>query len=156
MLKPIERTYEDGALLVPNDLLMVDEPDTQQAVEYLTSESRCVPNVSGLQAGHQLEGFRPIGTVVSADRGLGMPLRSVLHIARLGRIIGIGFRPRFAQWRALLAWGGIQASAVAPLTVQLDSVGRVGDHQQRLAVAQEPGHILRLRGVPTQNSMIPA
>ncbi len=44
--------------------------------------------------------------------------------------------------------------AVAPLHVQLDPVGRVGDQESRLRAPEEPGHVVGARGVAAQEAMV--
>ena len=136
MLKPVVRPREDRPALVPDDLLVVQEADPQQAVEHLAREHRGVPDVSDLEARHQFECFGPVGPGVAGDRGLGVALGPLLHVAGLGRP------------------AAVQAGAIAPLGIELDAVGRVGDHQLRLAVAQEPRHILRAGGVAAEDPVL--
>src|ERR1035441_10521300 len=61
MLKPVQRSCEHRALLVPDDLLVVDEADTQEPREHLACELGGVPDVADLQEREKREGFRPIG-----------------------------------------------------------------------------------------------
>jgi len=42
------------------------------------------------------------------------------------------------------------------LTVSLDSVRWIRDHQQRLAVCEQPGHGFRADGVPAQHTVLAA
>ena len=139
VLKPIQRAGEDRALLVPDYLLVMDEPDPQQAIEHFPREPRGVPHVGDLETGDEFEGVRPIGPRVAADRGFGMARCAVLHVARFGMILPIG---RGASFRLPCPLAGkiaaVQAGTVTPLAVQLDSVRRVSNHQQRLAVAKQP------------------
>ena len=67
MLKPIQRPREDRALLVPDYLLVMDEPDTKQAIEHFPRESRGVPHIGDLEARDEFEGVRLIGPRVAAD-----------------------------------------------------------------------------------------
>ena len=125
MLIPVVRPREDRPALVPDDLLGVEEADPQQAVQHFAREHRCVPDVGDLEARHQFEGFGPIGAGVAGDGGFGVALGALLHVAGLGRP------------------AAVQAGAIAPFGIELDAVRRIGDHQLRLAVAQQPRHILR-------------
>ena len=125
MLKPVVRPREHRPALVPDDLLGVQEADAQQAVENLAREHRGVPDVSDLQARHQFEGLRPVGARVAGDRRFGVALGAVLHVAGFG------------------GPAAVQAGAVAPFGIELDAVRRIGDHQQRLALAQQPRHGFR-------------
>ncbi len=55
--------------LVPDDLLVMKEPDAEQGIEDLACELGRVPNAYGLAAGYQFEGFGPIGPGIAGDRG---------------------------------------------------------------------------------------
>ncbi len=72
MLKPIVRAGQNCSLLIPDYLLVVQEADAQQAIQHLARENARVPNVRDLQAGHEREGFRPVGTRVARDARFGM------------------------------------------------------------------------------------
>jgi hypothetical protein len=56
------------------------------------------------------------------------------------------------------AWLGrpaaIQSRAVTPLGIQLNSVGRIANHQPRLALAQQPGHRLLTGGIRAQQTVL--
>lgn len=86
-----------------------------------------MPDISDLQAGHEFESFRPVGAGVAGNRGFGVPLGAVLHVAGLG------------------GPAAIQPRSVPPFRVALDAVGRIRDQQDRLALAQQPSNSLRLR-----------
>src|SRR4051794_24117298 len=114
MLKPIMRAREHRATLVPDYLLVVQESDSEQAVEDLPGELRGMPHVGSLQGRDQLESFRPIRPGVPADGGLVVTLGSVLHVALLGRP------------------ATVQAGPVAPFRIELNSIWWISDHQPRL------------------------
>ena len=149
VLKPVERPREDRPPLVPDNLLMMLEADAQKAVQNFARELRCVPHVRDLQARHQFKSLRPICAGVSGNGGLSVALRSVLHIAGLGGILRVSFGGCLARCRSLLSRRRIQARPVAPLRIELDAVGRIGDHEQRLALAQQPRHSFRAGGIGT-------
>ena len=138
MLVPIVRPREDCSALIQNDLLRIEKPNPLQAVEHFASEHRSMPDVGHLDARHQLERRRPVRARIAGDRGLVVALRSMLHVAASGRA------------------AAIEAGAVAPLGIELDPIWRIGDHQQRLAVAEESRHIIRAGGVSAENAMLAA
>ena len=70
--KPVRCPRENGSALVPNDLLVVQEADAEEAIEHFASEYRGVPHVADLQAGHERERVAPIGARIAADRGFGV------------------------------------------------------------------------------------
>src|ERR1035438_7902931 len=72
MLEPVEGSCEHGTPLVPYQLLVVHEPNAQEAVENLAREFTGMPHISRLEAGNQRERFRPVGAGVPRNRGLGM------------------------------------------------------------------------------------
>lgn len=85
-----------------------------------------MPDVGDLEAWHQFECFRPVGAGVAGNRRLGVAGSSVFHIAGLSRP------------------AAVQAGAIAPLGVELDTVRRICNHQQGLAIAQQSCNILRV------------
>ncbi len=111
---------------VPDDLLVVEEADPQQAVRDLAGELRGVPDVGDLQARDEFEGFRPIGARVPGDGRLGVALGPVLHVAGLG------------------GPAAVQAGAIAPFGIELNSVRRIGDQQLRLRVAEQTRDNMRV------------
>ena len=135
MLKPVVRPREHRPPFVPDDLLVMQEADPQQAVEHFARELRCVPDVRDLEARHQFEGFGPVGARVAGDRGFGVALGPVLHVAGFG------------------GPAAVQAGAVAPFGIELDSVRRIGHHQLRLALAQQPRHGFRAGRVAAEDAM---
>jgi len=64
MLEPIQRSRQDDPPLVPNDLLVVQEADTQQTIENLAGEFAGVPHVAHLKIRQKFESPGPIGTRV--------------------------------------------------------------------------------------------
>ena len=98
----------------------MDEPDAQEAVQHLPRKLRGVPDIGDLEARHQFERLGPVGPRVSGDGGFGVALGPVLHVAGLGRA------------------AAVQARAVAPFGVELNSVRRISHHQPWSALAQEP------------------
>jgi hypothetical protein len=48
----------------------------------------------------------------------------------------------------------IQPGSVPPFGVEFDAIGRVADHQQRLAVAQQPSHGLWTDRIPAEYPML--
>jgi hypothetical protein len=88
-VEPVQRSDEDRALFVPDDLLVMYESDAQQPREHVAGDLRCVPDVGCLQAGDELERLRPIGSRVARDGGFGVSLSSVLHVRRLGRTVSV-------------------------------------------------------------------
>src|SRR5262249_16727230 len=123
------------ALLVPNDLLVMNKSDAQQTVENLPRELRCVPNIGDLKARDELERFGPVGAGVGRDRSIVVALSPLLHIARLRR-------PAAAE-----------SGTVAPLRIKLDAVRRIGHHQSGLAVAEKTGHGVSACTVCAKDSM---
>ena len=87
------RSGEHRAALVPDDLLMVEKADPQQAIENLAGELRCMPDVAHFQAGNQRKCLGPVGARVAADRSFAMPLRPILQAARLGSSAAIQSGP---------------------------------------------------------------
>src|SRR5260370_4824529 len=83
VLKPGVRAREHCPALVPDDLLVVQEADAQQAIKNLASELRSVPDVRHLETRNQREGFGPIGARVTGDRRLRVTFGALLHLARL-------------------------------------------------------------------------
>ncbi len=120
MLKPIVGPGQYGPAFVPNDLLVMQKADAQQAIENFPRELRGMPHIRHLETRHQRECFRPICTSVGRDGGFGVTLGSALHVAGLSRATAI------------------QSSPVAPFRVELNSVGRIGHHQERFALTQKP------------------
>src|SRR5437868_6285968 len=110
MLKPVMRAGEDGSSLVPDNLLMMQKTDPQQAIQDLAGEFRSVPDIRHFKAWHQRERLRPVGPRIGGDGRVGVASRPLLHVA--------GFRRSAA----------IQAGAVTPLGVELDSVWWIGHH----------------------------
>lgn len=64
VLKPIVRSGEHRSPLIPDDLLMVQEADPQQAIEYLPSELRCVEYVPDFEARHEYQSARASPEIV--------------------------------------------------------------------------------------------
>ena len=64
------------------------------------------------------------------------PFGAVLHVA--------GFRRPAA----------IQSGAIPPFGIELDPVGRVGHHQERLAFAQQARHVRLFGSVPAQYAVL--
>src|SRR5579864_5762554 len=83
MLEPVVRSREDGAAFIPDNLLVMQEPDAQQAVQNLAREFAGVPDVGHLETGNEREGFRPVSPRISGDGRFGVALRPVLHVAGL-------------------------------------------------------------------------
>src|SRR4030095_2919833 len=100
MLEPVGGPGEDGPAFVPDDLLVMQESDPEQAVEDLPGEFRGMPDVGDLQTWHELEGFRPVRTSITTDRGLVVACCPVLHVAALG------------------GSAAVQAGAITPFRVQ--------------------------------------
>ena len=118
MLIPVVCTREDGPTLVPNDLLRIQEPDTEQPVEDVARKDRCVPNVSDLETRDEFEGLRPVWARVAGNPRSRVPLAPIFHVAWLG------------------SPAAVQTGAIPPFGVELNSVWWVRNHQQRLAFAQ--------------------
>jgi len=78
------RSGEHRAPLVPDDLLMVQEADPQQAIQDLAGERRGVPDIADFQTGNQRKCLRPVGARVAGDTGYPMPLGPLFQIAGLG------------------------------------------------------------------------
>ncbi len=145
VLKPVQRSGEHRALLVPDDLLVVDEADAQEAGEDFGREPGCVPDVGHLQAGHELERPAPVGSRVSADARFVMARGAVPHVARFGGR-GVVFLRVLLRHRGSLRarHAAVESGAVAPFGIELDTVRRISDHQQRLCV--RPGAAIPLPG----------
>src|SRR5260370_32216343 len=101
------RSRKDSSAFVPNNLLVVQEPDAQQAVQYLAREFAGVPDVGHLEIRNKGEGIGPVSARVAGNRSLGVTRGALLHVARLGRP------------------AAIQSSAIAPLRIQTYSIRRV-------------------------------
>src|ERR1035441_548131 len=56
VLVPVVSPCQNGAALIPDDLLRIEKTDAQKAVQHLPREDRGVPHVGDLKARHQLEG----------------------------------------------------------------------------------------------------
>src|SRR5579862_85389 len=125
VLEPVMGSRKDRPTLVPDYLLMMKEPDPQQAVQNLARECAGVPNVGHLETRNESIGIGPISPRVAGNRGLGMTGGALLHVARLGGA------------------ATIESRSIAPLGIQFDTVRRVGDHQARLALAKQPRDIVR-------------
>ena len=127
MLKPVERPREHRPPLVPDNLLMMLEADPQKAVQHLAREHRCMPDVSDLETRDQFERLRPVGARVAGDRGFGVPLGALLHVAGLGRA------------------ASVQAGSIAPLGIKLNTVWRVRHQQLRFFQLSQPGRLHQRR-----------
>ncbi len=135
VLKPVVRAREHCPALVPDDLLVVQEADAQQAIKNLASELRSVPDVRHLETRNQREGFGPIGARVTGDRRLRVAFSALLHIARFSGPMAV------------------QAGTIAPFGIQFDSVGRISHHQSRLALAEKSSNSFGTGGVSTEHSV---
>ena len=60
---------------------------------------------------------------------------------------------RFAPGFAVIRPSGIQSGPIAPLGIEFDAVGRIGDHQAWLALAQQPGDRFRRRSIRAEHSV---
>src|SRR5205085_836913 len=49
VLEPVVRPREHGPAFIPDDLLVMKEPNPEQAIEDLPGEFRCMPNVRDLE-----------------------------------------------------------------------------------------------------------
>src|SRR6266849_4789252 len=85
MLKPVMSSRENGPAFVPDDLLVVKEPDAQQTVQDLARELRCMPDVRHLEMRNECEGIRPVGPRVAGYRSFVVTGGAFLHVAGLGR-----------------------------------------------------------------------
>jgi len=133
MLEPVVRSGEHRPLLVPDNLLMVHEANSQQAIENFTGEPRGMPDITGFQTGNQGKCLRPIGARIAGNTGFAVAFGSLLlQIARLGRP------------------AAVQPGPIPPLRIQFNAVGRVGYQQRRLTLPQKPGYSSGVGGVPTQ------
>lgn len=81
------RPGENDSSLDPDNLLRIEEADSKQPVQHLAGEDRDLSHIGRLKAGHQFEGFEPVG--VAGDRGLGVALGSILHVVGLGRAVTV-------------------------------------------------------------------
>src|ERR1700690_3863394 len=156
VLKPVQRPRQNRPLFVPDDLLVVYESDAQQSVENFPGELRGGPDIGDLKAGNQLEGFRPVSARVAGDGCLSVAFGPVFQVARLGGILRMGFAGCLTGWRPLMTRSRVQAGAGSPLRVQFDSVRRVGDHEDRLAVAEGPRDVRRTQGIAAEDAMLVA
>ena len=137
MLKPVKRSCEHRALLVPDDLLVVDEADAQQAGKDFARKFAGVPDVSDLQIRQQLKSRGPIRAGIAGDARLSVALGAVvLHVA--------GFRGP----------APVQSRAIPPFAVELDTVGRISNEQQRLGFAQQPRDNSRVRAIAADNAVV--
>jgi hypothetical protein len=91
-----------------------------------------------MEAGDQFERRGPVGARVAGNGGLGVALGAVLHVAGFGRPTAV------------------QAGPIAPFRIEFDAVRRVGHHEDRLALAEETGNILRAGGVSAKHPVFAA
>ncbi len=110
--------------------------DAQQPCEYFACELRRMPDVGCLQTGNEFEGFRPIGPRITRDGGFRVARGAVLHVRRLGRTVSV------------------QACAISPFTIELNSVRRIGDQQLRLRVTEEAPDNFGLCAIATGEPVI--
>ena len=94
--------------------------------------------VTSTVPGHAMKGTDPSRMLGSSARETAdqSPLRPSLHVARFRRPVSV------------------QPCAIAPLGVQLDPIRRIRDHQDRLALAEEPTDIFRPGGVAAEYPML--
>ena len=116
---------------------MVFEADAQQPIQHLSRELRSMPDVGNLEARHEGERIGPIGARIAGDRGFGVTSGALLQVAWLGRAVAV------------------EACAIAPLRVEFDPVGRIGNHEPWLTLAQQARHGFRVRRVSAQHAMRP-
>src|SRR4051812_39646552 len=140
MGEPIERARQNGAPLVPDNLLWVQEANPEQAVQDFPRKCAGVPNVRYLKAWHQLKRFGPVGTRVSGDRGLSVPLGAVLQIAWLGWRGGL-FLARAFESGVRFCPGAVLRPARSRHSESSEMpYGGSVTHQRRLAIAEKPGY----------------
>jgi hypothetical protein len=65
MLKPVERPGEHRPPRVPDDLLVVNEADAQQAIEHLAREFARVPDEGRFETRNERERVTPVGSAVT-------------------------------------------------------------------------------------------
>src|ERR1700693_557549 len=82
--KPIVGPGEHCAPLVPDDLLMVHETDSQQAVKNFASESRRMPCVRDFETRDQRKCLGPVGARVAGDGRFLVPLGPMFQTTGLG------------------------------------------------------------------------
>src|ERR1700722_7953722 len=111
--KPVMSPREDWPPLVPNDLLVGEEANLQQAIKYLASELRRVPHVPHLETRNQSDCLRPVGARDTGNRRFLMALGPAFQIAGLSRPVFVEPRP------------------IPPLRIQFNSIRRVAPQQQR-------------------------
>ena len=95
-----------------------------------------MPDVGDLETRHQFKSIRPVGARVAGDRRFGVARRPMLHVAGLGRSAAVQPRP------------------IPPFGVEFDPVGRVRDHQNWLAVAEQVRYGVRAGGVGAQDAVL--
>src|SRR6202042_3775233 len=100
--------------LIPYDLLWIQEANPQQPGENLGRVNAGMPHVRDLDAGDQLERFRPIRTCVAGNLGLGVTRGALFHVTRFSRS------------------AAVESGAIPPLAVERNAVRRIGHHQARL------------------------
>src|SRR5260370_10470945 len=86
-----------------------------------------MPDVRDLETRDKFKGLGPIRPRVPRDGGFGVPLRALLHVAGLGRA------------------AAVQAGAIAPFGIELDTIRRVGGHYSWAMFTQDapPRHFTR-------------
>src|ERR1017187_758773 len=112
VLIPVVGACEDRAAFVPDDLLRVQEANSQESVEHFAGEYGGVPYVSDLNTRYEFKRLGPVGASITGDGRFGVALRAVLHVARLSRSTAV------------------KAGAVTPLGVELDAVRRGGHRSE--------------------------
>ena len=55
MLEPVVRSRQDGSAFVPDDLLVVKEPNAQQPVQNFACELAGVPDLGNIEARNESE-----------------------------------------------------------------------------------------------------
>lgn len=128
-------TGEYGSVFVPDDLLVMQEPDLQQTIENFTSEFGGMPYVGGFDARDEPKRFGPICTRITRNRRLGVTFAALFHVTWLGGAVAI------------------ESSTIAPFRVQFDSVRWICNHEPRLPIAKQPGYSFCTRGIAAEHTM---
>ena len=70
MLEPVMSSRQDRSAFIPDDLLMVDEADPEEAIEHLARKLAGVPDVGHLESGNESKSIGPVGARVATNRRL--------------------------------------------------------------------------------------
>ncbi len=138
VLEPIQSARKYSSALVPDDLLVVEEADAEQAIEHfarefaLTRAKRTRPRGEGTSANASDQSARVSPEMVV----FGAAPWALLHVRRLGRAMPI------------------QPRTIPPLGIKFDAIGWICHHEPRLAFAEQTRHDLGTGRVSAEHAML--